>query len=252
MTQPPDGEKPSVTKKVFRCPFPDCAFQHHYKLLVAKHWGLKHKKAIAFYEAVTGDAGAMPQHINARSSSTSSSSKQGSDPVFSSQSASTPLVPQPQSLQQPVPSIYDSHSHPTPLEQQIFSDISSEVPPAAGAAAPQPSFSGALSSNISLPSSLTQPQQQQANNNPVINNTLNKQPFQYTQATEQVAPLAPPPPAGPQAPVQTAAEPVVASASSSNPVLHNLDATDNANLGFEINSPPFLQTTDSISKGKES
>ena len=250
MTQPPDGERPSVTKKVFRCPFPDCAFQHHYKLLVAKHWGLKHKKAIAFYEAVTGDAGAMPQHINARSSSTSSSSKQGSDPVFSSQSASTPLVPQPQSLQQPVPSIYDSHSHPTPLEQQIFSDISSEVPQAAGAAAPQPSFSGALSSNISLPSSLTQPQQQQANNNPVINNTLNKQPFQYTQATEQVAPLAPPPPAGPQAPVQTAA--VVASASSSNPVLHNLDATDNANLGFEINSPPFLQTTDSISKGKES
>ena len=45
---------PNGSNKKFRCPFPSCTFEHQYRLAVAKHYGIRHKFGITFYEEVTG------------------------------------------------------------------------------------------------------------------------------------------------------------------------------------------------------
>ena len=49
----PDNPSNSNNKR-FRCPFPQCSFEHQYRWQVAKHYGIKHKFAITFYEDLTG------------------------------------------------------------------------------------------------------------------------------------------------------------------------------------------------------
>lgn len=124
-----EGKSSSSTKKVFRCPFPECGYDHTYKWLVAKHWGTKHRKAIAFYEAVTGasrEECLQPKQINnARSSSSTSSSSLMLPPPPSSttQLNSVPQAPQAAALQttgQQPPQVPPLYISPQQTYQQEF------------------------------------------------------------------------------------------------------------------------------------
>ena len=130
-----NGEAPT-TKKVFRCPFPDCGYDHTYKWLVAKHWGTKHRMAIAFYEEVTGQSRDVLQPNKPQVKATTSAS------VAAAAAAA--------SLPQSVP-----HQQQPPVPQQQFDQT--YHPPHQ----PEPvSFSGAFSNNSNpvMPRLLPEPQ----------------------------------------------------------------------------------------------
>jgi hypothetical protein len=51
---PSIGTTPVGGKPKFACPFPGCSYEHHYKWIIAKHYGIKHRMAKQFYEEVVG------------------------------------------------------------------------------------------------------------------------------------------------------------------------------------------------------
>ena len=50
---PCTGNSPEGKPK-FSCPFSGCSYEHHYKWIIAKHYGVKHRVAKQFYEEVIG------------------------------------------------------------------------------------------------------------------------------------------------------------------------------------------------------
>ena len=44
-------------KPRYCCPFQGCFYEHHYKWIIAKHYGIKHRVAKQFYDEVTGATG---------------------------------------------------------------------------------------------------------------------------------------------------------------------------------------------------
>jgi hypothetical protein len=50
---PCTGTSPEGKPK-YSCPFSGCYYEHHYKWIIAKHYGVKHRMAKQFYEEVTG------------------------------------------------------------------------------------------------------------------------------------------------------------------------------------------------------
>jgi hypothetical protein len=47
-------------KPRFCCPFQGCFYEHHYKWIIAKHYGIKHRVAKQFYEEVIGVSKCKP------------------------------------------------------------------------------------------------------------------------------------------------------------------------------------------------
>jgi hypothetical protein len=44
-------------KPRYCCPYQGCFYEHHYKWIIAKHYGIKHRVAKQFYDEVTGATG---------------------------------------------------------------------------------------------------------------------------------------------------------------------------------------------------